>query len=33
MRLRTFLIVAKHHKTASLGPNEERPSLAGMRNE
>jgi hypothetical protein len=33
MRLRASVIVAKRLNTASLDPNEERPSLARMRSE
>jgi hypothetical protein len=33
MQLLASLIVAKRRKLASLAPNEERPSLAAMRNE
>jgi hypothetical protein len=33
MRLRAFLIVAKHYNTHCLALNEERPSLPEMRNE
>jgi hypothetical protein len=33
MRLRAFLIVAERLNTASFAPNEERPSLPGMRDE
>ena len=33
MQPRAFLIVAKRHKTASFGLNEERPSFTRMRNE